>query len=114
MNYAPIFEFRYEKYTVGIPVAGARGQGKVGPRWKGGRHRNTPGQDFARKIKKFKIVFGLRAKRKMIRGDPYLVTAASRPKAVLSSANFVKSTARGGGVPVAGGGWTMQAGGTCS
>ena len=32
----------------------------------------------------------------MIRGDPYLETAASRPRAVLSSANFVKSTARGG------------------
>ena len=47
----------------------------------------------------------------MIRGDPYLETAASRPRVVLSSANFAKPTARGGGVPVARGGRTLPAGG---
>ena len=45
----------------------------------------------------------------MIRGDPYLVTAASRPRAVLSSANSAKPTARG--VPVARGRFNLARGG---
>ena len=44
------------------------------------------GQDAVRHIQIFK---------KMIRVDPYLVTAASRPSAVLSSAHSAKPTARG-------------------
>ena len=61
-------------------------------------------QDFACEIQIFKKIFGLRSKSKMIRGNPYLETTASRPRAVLSSAHFAKPTARGAGVPVARGG----------
>ena len=65
------------------------------------------GQDFAREIQIFKKnFFRLRSKPKMIKGDSYLVTAASRPRAVLSSVNSAKPTARG--VPV------VRGGDTCS
>ena len=37
----------------------------------------------------------------MIKGDPYLITAASRPRTVLSSAKSAGPTAKGEGVPVA-------------
>ena len=81
-----------------IPVAGVRGQGGWTSRGGGVGTVILPNQDFAREIQIFKKIFGLRPKPKMIRGDLYLVMAASRPRAVLSSANSAKPTARG--VPV--------------
>ena len=74
--------------------AGARGGGAE-PRVRG-RHRKISGQDSTRESEVLKKIFGLRPKTRMIRGDLYLVTAASRPKTVLSSANFAEPTASGG------------------
>ena len=84
--------------------------GEVGPRPEGGRHRNISGQDSAREIQIFKKIS---AENKNDKGDLYLVTAASRPRAVLSSANLAKPTARGrrSGVPVARGGLVLARGG---
>ena len=81
---------------VPIAVAGVRGQGGLGT-------EILSGQDFASEIQIFKKFFRLRRKPKMIKGDPYLETAASRPRAVLSSANFEKPTARGAGACSQGG-----------
>ena len=44
----------------------------------------------------FKKNFPPSAETKNDKGDPYLVTTVSRPRAVLSSANSAKPTARGG------------------
>ena len=76
-----------------IPIAGIQGGLNLAG---GGRQRKISGQDSTRESEILKKFCGLRPKTKMIRGDPYLVTAASRPKAVLSSANFAEPTASGG------------------
>ena len=74
---------------------GPRPGGGCKPPGEGVRHLILSGQNFAREIQIFKKFFRPSAETKNDNGDPYLVTTASRPRAVLSSANSEKPTARG-------------------
>ena len=59
------------------------------------RENSKTAAKFKKWARKFKNSKNFPAFGRMIRGDPYLFTAASRPGAVLSSANLVRP--RGGG-----------------
>ena len=100
-------DLRAHPHNPALPEAGLRGQGEVGlRREEGGTHRNTSGQECCRRNSNIQKNFCFRSNEKRV--DPYLATPASRPRAVLSSANLVGPTARG--VPVASAVWLWPAG----
>ena len=61
------------------------------------RENSKTAAKFEKWARKFKIQNFFSAFGRMVMGEPYLLTAASRRRAILSSANSTKPTARGEG-----------------